>query len=132
MSMTERERYRVIFGALLRLLRERADLSQAELAVRMDSSQPSLSRYERGDDCPTLWQLRLAGQALGVSLGQVLEVVETAFAADVAQMPDRIARAALMTAAYQALQAATLPAPAAAPPAPVAPEADAPTGGPVP
>ena len=131
MSMTERERYFVVVGTLLRLLRERAGLSQGKLATCMDSSQPSLSRYERGDDCPTLWQLRLAGQALGVSPVQVLEIVEIAFAADVSQMPARIARAALMTAAYQALQAVALPAPAA-PPAPVAPGADAPPRSPVP
>jgi len=43
---------RIDTGALIREARELAGLSQAELAAKLETTQPVVSRWERGSDVP--------------------------------------------------------------------------------
>jgi transcriptional regulator with XRE-family HTH domain len=52
-------------GALIRDARQIAGLSQAELAARLGSTQPVISRWERGQDVPRVDTLGRILQACG-------------------------------------------------------------------
>ena len=71
--MDEETRYTRVIGLLVRELRQRAGLSQTQLADRMGSTQPTVSRWERGLCCPSLWEMRMLGRALGVALPSLCE-----------------------------------------------------------
>ncbi len=55
-------------GARLRAERERLGLTQAELAERMGTSQPTVARLEAGGVTPSLDTLHRAAEALGLEL----------------------------------------------------------------
>jgi transcriptional regulator with XRE-family HTH domain len=55
-------------GALVRDARRRAGLSQAELARRIGTAQPVVSRWERGADEPRLSTLQRVLAACGLRL----------------------------------------------------------------
>jgi transcriptional regulator with XRE-family HTH domain len=60
-------------GYLLREARERADLTQADLAVRLGCSQQAVAQAERWDSNPTVGFLRSWADATGKRLA--LELV---------------------------------------------------------
>ena len=55
------------FGEKLRELRERAGLTQAELAEKLQTTQMIVSRWERGGRVPTWSAIQKLADALGVS-----------------------------------------------------------------
>ena len=63
-------------GYLLRLARERAGLTQAELARRLGLSQQAVARAERWDSNPTVDLMRVWGTALGARLEVALRFEE--------------------------------------------------------
>jgi transcriptional regulator with XRE-family HTH domain len=62
-----------LFGRNVRILRDRADLSQEELAFRAGMKRTYLSDLERGKRNPTVRALGRIAQALGVSPSRLLE-----------------------------------------------------------
>lgn len=58
--------------SLIREARERADLTQAELARIAGTSQPAIARYERARSMPDLLTLRRLIEACGFDLQLVL------------------------------------------------------------
>ncbi|MCV7078729.1 helix-turn-helix transcriptional regulator [Mycobacterium szulgai] len=58
----------VDFGAIVRRLRERRGMTQAELAERVNLGRTSMTNLERGNQNPPLSILPLLAQALGVSI----------------------------------------------------------------
>lgn len=65
-----------IIGERIRAARKSKGWSQHELAERMGSQRPNVTRLELGRVEPTLSFLRLATGALGISLSDVLRDVE--------------------------------------------------------
>ncbi|MBM3672810.1 MAG: helix-turn-helix transcriptional regulator [Actinobacteria bacterium] len=63
-------------GALLREARALAGISQAELAVRIDTTQPVVSRWERGIDQPRVDALARALFACGFSADLVFRRID--------------------------------------------------------
>jgi ribosome-binding protein aMBF1 (putative translation factor) len=59
------------------LMRARADLSQAELAKRMGTSQSAIARLESGRSRPSTRTLRKFAEATGMKLRFVFEPVKT-------------------------------------------------------
>ena len=59
------------------LMRARADLSQAELARRMGTSQSAIARLESGRSRPSTRTLRKFAEATGMKLRFVFEPVKT-------------------------------------------------------
>lgn len=55
-------------GARVRTERERLGLTQAELAERMGTTQPTVARLEAGGVTPSLDTLHRAAEALGLEL----------------------------------------------------------------
>ncbi len=64
----ERARSAIMVGSVVRAARRRAGLSQAELAGRIGTSQPSVARLERGQVSPTVAVLDRIARALGAEL----------------------------------------------------------------
>jgi transcriptional regulator with XRE-family HTH domain len=62
-----------IFGRRLRILRERAGLSQTQLAARCNFEQSHISRWERGGAEPRFESLVQLADALGVPLDDFRE-----------------------------------------------------------
>jgi transcriptional regulator with XRE-family HTH domain len=60
-------------GERIRVLREANGISQAELARRIGSTQPSIARLEAGRVSPTLETLDRVAAALGAELVVALE-----------------------------------------------------------
>lgn len=58
---------------LLRQLREEAELTQVEVAERLNEPQSFVSKYESGQRRLDVIELKHVARALGVSLHQVLE-----------------------------------------------------------
>ncbi len=73
MNRTKRKKVdpRTKLGLHLRLLREQADLNQAEVAARAGLSQTDLSKIERGHRWPSLPQFFAICDALGVTVEKV-------------------------------------------------------------
>jgi len=61
------------FGELIRLLRERAGLSQEEFAEKVGIHRTYIGGIERGERNPTLITICRLASALGVSPKQLLE-----------------------------------------------------------
>lgn len=61
---------------LLRELREKADVSQIELAKRLETTQSFVTKYERGERRLDIIQLRTICQALGRPLTDVVRELE--------------------------------------------------------
>lgn len=64
----ERARTAIMVGASVRAARRRAGISQAELARRAKTSQPSIARLEKGQVSPTVISLDRIAKALGTEL----------------------------------------------------------------
>lgn len=62
--LSERQIFAITFGQMLRGLRETGKLTQADLAKRARLSQSALSRFEKGQSIPDVWQLGGLGAAL--------------------------------------------------------------------
>lgn len=78
---------RDVAGYLLRVARERAGLTQRELAQRLGVSQPAITQAERWTSNPTVGFLRLWAEACGCSLG--LGFIPPASSAQAAESPSR-------------------------------------------
>jgi transcriptional regulator with XRE-family HTH domain len=63
----------VILGANVRRVRQRAGLTQAELAQRAGLAQPAISLIEAGQANPTVQTLQLLADALGCALADLLK-----------------------------------------------------------
>lgn len=68
--------YRAILGQGLSELRQRAGLSQEEFAGRMQITQPTWSRIERGRSAISVEQLIQASKILRVKSSEVIKYVE--------------------------------------------------------
>lgn len=66
-----------MFGSRLKILRERENLSQAELARQMGISQTQISRWERGDVVPASDALRAVAQQFNVTADYLLGLVDS-------------------------------------------------------
>jgi len=64
----ERTRTSIMAGSAVRAARRRAGVSQAELAARSGTSQPSIARLEKGLVSPTVITLDRIARALGTDL----------------------------------------------------------------
>ncbi|HVC70507.1 MAG TPA: helix-turn-helix transcriptional regulator [Acidimicrobiales bacterium] len=64
----ERARTAIMVGSAVRVARRRAGVSQAELARRAKTSQPSIARLEKGQVSPTVISLDRIARALGTEL----------------------------------------------------------------
>ena len=60
----------------LRDLREQAGLSQRALALRLGVRQQAVCRWEAGEVWPRSWMLRPLAGALGVSVDELLDVLD--------------------------------------------------------
>ena len=63
-------------AAILRLLRERAALTQEELALEIGMSPSEISHFESGRRNPTLGTLQRLSRGLGVRCSQVVALAE--------------------------------------------------------
>jgi transcriptional regulator with XRE-family HTH domain len=79
-------------AALLRTVRRRRGLTQAQLAARAGTSQPVVSAYERGHRDPTFHTLRRLVEASGerLELGATLPASDVPRAADVHEHAARL------------------------------------------
>jgi transcriptional regulator with XRE-family HTH domain len=73
--MTERE-LQVVFGEEMRALRERAGLSQEELAFRCGRHRTFVSAVERGKNAASLTTIWAIAGVLGVPASELLRAVE--------------------------------------------------------
>jgi ribosome-binding protein aMBF1 (putative translation factor) len=64
----ERTRTSIMVGSAVRAARRHAGVSQAELAQRAGTSQPSIARLEKGQVSPTVITLDRIARALGAEL----------------------------------------------------------------
>lgn len=62
-----------IFAANLSALRQTAGLTQAELGERLNYSDKTVSKWERGESMPDAGMLKQIGQVFGVSVDYLLE-----------------------------------------------------------
>jgi len=62
-----------LLGARIKKLRNRAGLTQAQLAERVDISDEFLSRMERGAKAPSLHTAEKVARALGVSMKELFD-----------------------------------------------------------
>jgi len=67
-----------VFLRVLRATRERAGLTQEEVAKRIGEKQTFVSKCERGERRVDVVELRTFCRAFGVSLGQFVAAVERA------------------------------------------------------
>ena len=67
-SRYERARTAIMVGSAVRAARRRCGMSQAELARRAKTSQPSIARLEKGQVSPTVISLDRIARALGTEL----------------------------------------------------------------
>lgn len=65
---------------LLRHLRQKAGLSQQELAVRLGKHQSFISKYESGERRLEILELRQICLCLGITLAEFVDQLETALA----------------------------------------------------
>jgi HTH-type transcriptional regulator/antitoxin HipB len=64
----ERARTAIMVGSAVKAARRRSGVSQAELARRAKTSQPSIARLEKGQVSPTVISLDRIARALGTEL----------------------------------------------------------------
>ena len=65
-----------MFPAILKEVREKKDLTQQELAEKINKDRSTVSNYETGDSKPTIYVLSDLATALGVSTDYLLGRVE--------------------------------------------------------
>jgi transcriptional regulator with XRE-family HTH domain len=68
----------IALGKAIAWLREQRRMSQADLAAAVGISQPTLSRFERGDGQPNALTMRRLADALGISVDDLHARVEEA------------------------------------------------------
>lgn len=81
-SRMEKTIYSREYAVVLRLLkeaRERAGLTQVQLAEKLHQSQSFVSKYERGDRRIDVIQLRTICHILGISLHEFVERLDREF-----------------------------------------------------
>jgi DNA-binding XRE family transcriptional regulator len=71
-TYTMEEVARLVFENHIRACRERANLTQEELAQRMGCSQPYISQIETPDARPTLGTLQKVAEAIGCRVGDLV------------------------------------------------------------
>lgn len=77
--MTAREAaYNIITGKLVAHLRKQRNMSQRDLAEKLQVAQSTLSRIERGEIPPDIWQFRALAATFGMSEAQLLQRVDAA------------------------------------------------------
>lgn len=76
MAMQEQPQPQPFVAAIIKLLRERAGLTQEELALELDMSPSEISHLESGRRNPTLGTLQRLAGGLGVRCSQVLALAE--------------------------------------------------------
>jgi transcriptional regulator with XRE-family HTH domain len=76
-QMTVEKSNNVGFAKRLKLLRVEKDLSQKDIATRIDVHFTTYGYYERGETMPTAETLRKLSNILGVSIDYLLEGKET-------------------------------------------------------
>lgn len=64
------------FGKALSILRKNADLTQSEVADRLNISHQAVSKYERGESFPDISVLVLIAQLFDVTLDQLIDYGE--------------------------------------------------------
>lgn len=62
-----------VTGAAVRLLREKQNMTQAELAERLGVSSKTISKWETGKGLPDITLLQPLAQALGISVMELME-----------------------------------------------------------
>ncbi|MBQ8123671.1 MAG: helix-turn-helix transcriptional regulator [Ruminococcus sp.] len=67
------ENFRVVFGDNIRKIREKRDLTQSELAVKINVSVSSISDYERGTKCPSVAVVKQIADELDVSMDELCQ-----------------------------------------------------------
>lgn len=72
------DRLALAFGKVLREQREAQELSQEEVAHRAQTNQAYVSLLEAGRRCPSLATAHLIAAALGMTLTQLVQMVEKA------------------------------------------------------
>ncbi len=72
MNLQPETTYSTIVGQIVANRRRQCHLDQGVLAQRMNVSQPTLSKIERGDSAFTIEQLTTASQALSTTPGKIL------------------------------------------------------------
>lgn len=73
----ERALTAIMVGSAVRAARQRAGVSQAELAKRARTSQPAIARLEQGRVSPTIISLDRIAKALGSELVIDFEPIKT-------------------------------------------------------
>ena len=64
------------FGLKIAQLRKRADMTQFELAERLNLTRQAISKYERGESFPDVTILVELAEALGVTAGELISAGE--------------------------------------------------------
>lgn len=84
--MDERATYAAVVGQVIQHLRS-GRMNQQQLAQKAELSQSSLSRFEKGQSLPDLFETRRLARALGKKPGEFVELIDQALArtADVAR-----------------------------------------------
>jgi len=73
-----------IFLGLLRAKRRAAGVTQVQLAERLQTTQSRISHIETGERRLDVVELRVLCQAMGISIRQFIDELETALGADAA------------------------------------------------
>lgn len=68
-----------MFSERLKEARQKAGMSQRELAVKLSFSQQSIWRYEAGTATPSPEMVKKMAAVLGVSVGWLLEAEEASY-----------------------------------------------------
>jgi transcriptional regulator with XRE-family HTH domain len=84
--MDERATYAAVVGQVIQHLRS-GRMTQQQLAEKASLSQSSLSRFEKGQSLPDLFETRRLARALGKKPGEFVDLLDQALArtADVAK-----------------------------------------------
>lgn len=69
----EKEEFQKKLGVHIATLREKAGLSQNDLALKSDKDRQSLNRLEKGRINPSAFYLKQLADQLGVSLKELLD-----------------------------------------------------------
>lgn len=76
MATPESPQPQPFLAAIIKLLRERANLTQEELALELDMSPSEISHLESGRRNPTLGTLQRLAGGLGVRCSQIIVLAE--------------------------------------------------------
>jgi transcriptional regulator with XRE-family HTH domain len=78
LNLPQQTTYPAVLGRILARIRERQGLDQTKIAQSLGVSQPTWSRFERGETPMTVSMLSRAAQALGTSPSAILAEVDEA------------------------------------------------------